>query len=192
MQERLLKAACRVLRRHGYAGLRTAEVSRIAGVSRGAQLHHFPTKERLVLATTEYIFNATTERALARAQAALASGDPIEDLIRDGSTFFFSDDFLVLLDLVLMGEKYRKIREHIFALARAHRLAVEEAWLQVLQKRAGLDAARAETTLWLTLSLIRGLAVRSLWQPDTELFKRLLDEWKGLVARSLTTQRRPP
>jgi AcrR family transcriptional regulator len=189
MQERLLKAACRALRRHGYAGLRTAEVSRIAGVSRGAQLHHFPTKERLVLATTEYIFKATTERARARAQAALASSDPIEDLIRDGREFFFSDDFLVLLDLVLMGEKYRKIRDHIFALARTHRLAVEGAWLQALQKQAGLDAARAETVLWLTLSLIRGLAIRSLWQADTALFQRLLDEWKGLISPSLPPRR---
>jgi AcrR family transcriptional regulator len=181
MRQRLLEAATVVLRRNGYAGLRTEEVSRVAGVSRGAQLHHFPTKESLVLATTEHIFKASTDRSLARVTAALASSDPIEEIIRDGMDFFFSDDFFVLLDLVLMGEKNRKIREHIYSVARTHRPAVEEAWLTVLQ-RSGMERQPAETVLWLTLSVVRGLAIRSLWQPDRKLFRRLLDEWKALIS----------
>src|SRR5882672_10955866 len=71
MRERLLEATARVLRERGFAGLRTEEVSEVAGVSRGAQLHHFPTKDSLVLATAEYIFKASTDRGLARATAAL-------------------------------------------------------------------------------------------------------------------------
>jgi AcrR family transcriptional regulator len=181
MRQRLLDAATVVLRRNGYAGLRTEEVSRVAGVSRGAQLHHFPTKENLVLATTEYIFKASTDRGLRRATAALASRDPIEEIIRDGMDFFFSDDFFVLLDLVLMGEKNGKIRDHIYSVARTHRPAVEEAWLTVLQK-SGMERQRAETVVWLTLSVVRGLAIRSLWQPDPKLFRRLLDEWKALIS----------
>jgi AcrR family transcriptional regulator len=184
MRQRLLEAASVVLRRNGYAGLRTEEVSRIAGVSRGAQLHHFPTKESLVLATTEYIFKASTDRGVARATAALASSDPLEEIVRDGMEFFFSDDFLVLLDLVLMGEKNRKIREHIYSVARTHRPAVEEAWVKVLQ-RSGLERAQAETVLWLTLSVVRGLAIRSLWQPDPKRFRGLLDEWKALMSERL-------
>jgi AcrR family transcriptional regulator len=189
MRQRLLEAATVVLRRNGYAGLRTEEVSRVAGVSRGAQLHHFPTKESLVLATTEHIFKASTDRGLGRATAALASSDPIEELIRDGMDFFFSDDFFVLLDLVLMGEKNRKIREHIYSVARTHRPAVEEAWLTVLQK-SGMERERAETVLWLTLSIVRGLAIRSLWQPDRKLFRRLLDEWKALVSERFSGRSR--
>jgi AcrR family transcriptional regulator len=181
MRKRLLEAATVVLRRNGYAGLRTEEVSRVAGVSRGAQLHHFPTKESLVLSTTEHIFKASTDRSLGRATGALASSDPVEEIIRDGMDFFFSDDFFVLLDLVLMGDKNRKIREHIYSVARTHRPAVEEAWLTVLQK-SGMERQRAETVLWLTLSVVRGLAIRSLWQPDPKLFRRLLDEWKALIS----------
>jgi AcrR family transcriptional regulator len=189
MRQRLLEAATVVLRRNGYAGLRTEEVSRVAGVSRGAQLHHFPTKESLVLATTEYIFKASTDRSLGRATAALASSDPIEEIIRDGMEFFFSDDFFVLLDLVLMGDKNRKIREHIYSVARTHRPAVEEAWLTVLQ-RSGMERERAETVVWLTLSVVRGLAIRSLWQPDPKRFRRLLDEWKALIAERFSERSR--
>ena len=74
------------------------------------------------------------------------------------SSFFFCDDFLVLLDLVL-----------------------EEAWVKVLQ-RSSLERAQAETVLWLTLSVVRGLASRSLWQPDPKRFRGLLDEWKALMS----------
>lgn len=184
---RLLKAATVVLRRNGYAGLRTEEVSRVAGVSRGAQLHHFPTKESLVLATTEHIFQASTARGLARAKAALTSDDPVEDLIRDGMDFFFSDDFLVLLDLVLMGEKNHSIREHIYAVARDHRPVVEAAWLKALMA-TGLRRDQGEQVMWLTLSLIRGFVIRSLWQPDHKLFRQLLDEWKDMLRQHISRQ----
>lgn len=184
MQLRLLKAATVVLRRNGYAGLRTEEISRVAGVSRGAQLHHFPTKDSLVLATTEYIFKASTERGLARARAALSSGDPLEEVIRDGMDFFFSDDFLVLLDLVLMGGKNQSIREHIYAVAREHRPSIEAAWLDVLVA-SGLGRGQAEKVLWLTLAIVRGLAIRSLWQPDQKLFRTLLDEWKDIISERI-------
>src|SRR6516164_9508216 len=50
---RILKAAANLIRRRGYARFRTAEVANEAGISRGAQLHHFPTKDSLVVATRE-------------------------------------------------------------------------------------------------------------------------------------------
>ena len=180
MRRRLLKAATTILRRHGYVGLRTEDVSRVAGVSRGAQLHHFPSKESLVLATTEQIFQSGTDRGIARANAALSSNDPLEDLIRDGSEFFFSDDFFVTLDLVLMRGKNQAIRDRIYEIARKHRPAVEAAWLNVLIK-SGFARDDAEKVLWLTLAIVRGMAIRSLWQADSRLFRGVLDEWKAIV-----------
>ena len=54
---RILDAAVEVLRKKGYAHFRTADVAKAAGVSRGAQLHHFKTKEKLVYATMEHVFH---------------------------------------------------------------------------------------------------------------------------------------
>src|SRR5271154_6998069 len=48
MRLRLLDAAVDCLYELGYSGTTTIEVAARAGVSRGAQLHHFPTKKRLV------------------------------------------------------------------------------------------------------------------------------------------------
>lgn len=189
MRQRLLEATAEVLRTRGYAGLRTEEVSEVAGVSRGAQLHHFPTKDSLVLATTEYIFKSRTERGLARAARAVDSSDPLEAAIQDGVDFFFSDDFFVLLDLVLSGGKNQNFRDRVYDLARAYRLPVEAAWLQVLV-RPGMARERAEKVLWLTLSIVRGLAIRSLWQPDKKVLRSLLNEWKEMVSSQQRRRKR--
>ncbi len=52
---RLIEAAVGALVELGYASTTTVEVVRRAGVSRGAMLHHFPTRADLLLATAEHI-----------------------------------------------------------------------------------------------------------------------------------------
>src|SRR3954469_18119150 len=53
---RLLDAALDVLTEQGYAATTTVEVAKRAGVSRGAQLHHFPTKAELLAAAVEHLY----------------------------------------------------------------------------------------------------------------------------------------
>jgi AcrR family transcriptional regulator len=55
MRLRLLDAAVDCLHDLGYSGTTTIEVAARAGVSRGAQLHHFPTKERLVTEAVRHV-----------------------------------------------------------------------------------------------------------------------------------------
>ena len=56
-REALLEAANACLVDVGYAGTTTRLVAERAGVSRGAQTHHFPTKTDLVAAAIEYLFD---------------------------------------------------------------------------------------------------------------------------------------
>ena len=90
-RKRILDAAVEILRRKGYAHFRTADVAKAAGVSRGAQLHHFATKEKLVYATMEHVFNnvkrpAGTGEASRRRRSA---GKAIADARGFSSTSFF-------------------------------------------------------------------------------------------------------
>ena len=185
-QLRVIEAAATVLRRRGYAGLRTDEVARVARVSRGAQQYHFPTKDSLVLATARHLLSDGLARGRARAQGARYDGDPIEALIQDCMDFFLGPDFSVMLDLVLAGSKDRVLRDRIYGYTRESRLGVEQAWLDVLCEQ-GLPPAKAEKLLWLTVSIVRGLAVRALWQRDEKLFRELLDEWKLILSGHLKT-----
>ncbi|HWW20442.1 MAG TPA: helix-turn-helix domain-containing protein, partial [Steroidobacteraceae bacterium] len=55
MRARLMQAAIDTLYRAGYSATTTIEVARRARVSRGAMLHHFPTRTHLLLATAHHI-----------------------------------------------------------------------------------------------------------------------------------------
>src|ERR1700741_2799422 len=142
MRQRVIEAAATVLRRRGYAGLRTDEVARVAKVSRGAQQHQFRSKDSLGVATAEYLLRTSLASALARVAAAREQGgDVVDALIEDAMEFFLGADFTVILDLVLSGGKHRALRDRIYGHARENRLAVEEAWLEVLCEQ-GLPRAK--------------------------------------------------
>ncbi len=61
MRARLLDATVECLAKLGYAGTTTTEIAKRARVSRGAQLHHYPRKEDLVIASVEHVFRLRLE-----------------------------------------------------------------------------------------------------------------------------------
>lgn len=73
-QTALLDAAVECLIEHGFQGFSTTVVADRAGVSRGAQLHHYPTRAALVAATIDHVFGLLTADYQS-AFAALAEED---------------------------------------------------------------------------------------------------------------------
>jgi len=55
-RRRLLDAAIVCLIERGYANTTTSEIAERAGLSRGAQLYHFPKKEELLTSAVEHLF----------------------------------------------------------------------------------------------------------------------------------------
>src|SRR5271169_1029846 len=55
-RRRLLDAAIGCLIERGYANTTTSEIAERAGLSRGAQLYHFPKKEELLTSAVEHLF----------------------------------------------------------------------------------------------------------------------------------------
>src|SRR4030088_1470411 len=129
---RILKAAANLIRRRGYARFRTAEVSAEAGLARGAQLHHFPTKDSLVVATLEYVFEQAQVQSRRRAAAVNRPRDLIEAVIEDAREVFFSEHFMVAIDIVLSTSTDQAVRQQILALSRKARRPVETAWTGAL------------------------------------------------------------
>lgn len=56
-RDRILDAAIDCFIQLGYGNVTTAKVADFAGVSRGAMLHHFPSKNELIQAAVEYLHN---------------------------------------------------------------------------------------------------------------------------------------
>lgn len=165
MRRRILEAAAEVMGAHGYAGFRTAEVSRVAGVSRGAQLHHFPTKDQLVVATLRHVYGQALERSRVRAGAIDPKSDIIDQLIDDARDFFFSRHFLVSIDIVVSAATDPGVRDEVLEIARTARLPVEKAWSKALAEN-GIPTAIIPGLLSIVLGVVRGQALRRLWDDD--------------------------
>jgi len=78
MRRRLLDATIDCLVRYGYAGTTTTRVTELAGVTRGAQVHHFPTRADLVAAAVRHLAIKRTELAFEKIAAVRASADPLD------------------------------------------------------------------------------------------------------------------
>ncbi len=60
-RDRILDAAINCFIELGYTNVTTAKVAQAAGVSRGAMLHHFPSKTELIQAAVEYLHDKLLE-----------------------------------------------------------------------------------------------------------------------------------
>jgi hypothetical protein len=57
---------------------------------------------------------------------------------------------------------------------------------------SGMSERTADDVLWLTLGLVRGLAIRMLWQDEPERFDRLLELWRRIVEGYVKESSRAP
>lgn len=183
-RRRILDASVDLLAAKGYAGFRTADVADLAGVSRGAQTHHFPSKDELIVAVVEHVFQKAGEQGRKRAGRVKSVDEAIQALIADSQEFFFSELFLIAMDLAIQGRMQNGVDNPLGKISAASRLPVEASWLAALIE-AGVPSAVADDLLWLTLSIVRGLAVRRLWQQDAPRFKRLFTLWRQMVSQHL-------
>ena len=184
---RILKAAANLIRRRGYARFRTAEVANEAGISRGAQLHHFPTKDSLVVATLEYVFEQAQILSRRRAAAVNRPRDLIEAVIADAREFFFSEHFMVAIYIVLSTSTDQAVRRQILDISRKARRPVETAWTEALAA-SGVSASIAADIVALTLGVVRGMALRTLWDNDPKWFDQLFALWRRMIKVFLEQQ----
>ena len=140
-----------------------------AGVSKGAQTHHFPSKDMLVLQALEEVYRRTQQRALERIEAGRQDPERLlEQLVADSREFFLGDDFLLSLDLMMVGAD-SELGVAVKKLARQYRLSVEHAWLQAFVE-AGCDKEAAEDVVLLTYSIARGMSIRKLMSGESSVF----------------------
>jgi AcrR family transcriptional regulator len=74
MRERLLKATLACLARDGYAATTVSSIVKQAGVSRGAHVHHYPSKDALILDAADYLMRRAY-RILGQLMLSIADED---------------------------------------------------------------------------------------------------------------------
>ena len=178
-REKILSATIDCLATLGYHQTTTVLVTERAGVSRGAMLHHFPSKAELMLAAMEYI----------RCQMGLSHQDGLSHIHDDRQRFAALVDILwgqyrqpigvARIELILASRSDPvcgpRFAELIATLDRRHTAAV---W--PLAKRLGFtDRAQVDAIVQLYAAAVRGLAIDALqpqMRPGVEAAEALLRE----------------
>ncbi|MBU9312571.1 TetR/AcrR family transcriptional regulator [Burkholderia multivorans] len=179
-RSRILDAAVSELTNKGYAGFRVDQVAATAKVSRGAQTHHFPTKEALVLAALQRLYQASTEASMKLIEGLESGDDVLDALMRDSASFYLGPNFIIAVSLLHLGDHEPELRQKVRAISRKYRLPVEKAWLQALL-RSGLAEEPAKTVLNITQSIYRGMVMRKFLRNDPEYTRFTTEQWSRIA-----------
>ncbi len=183
MKQRLLDATVESLVESGWSGTSTTEVSRRAGVSRGAQLHHFPTKDALVTAAVEHLSEvrgAELQQAVTRLPDGRRRTRAVLEVLAD---HFTSPVFTAALEVWVAARTDAQLRDAVGPLEQRigreiHRLTVE--LLGVDESRAGV-----RELVQATLDLTRGLGLANTLSDDRRRRARILDQWARVLDAAL-------
>jgi AcrR family transcriptional regulator len=183
MRQRLLDAAVGCLVERGFAGTSTTLVSQRAGVSRGAQLHHFPTKNDLVLAAVEHLSRVRGDELRLAAERLPTGRRRTRAVLGMLADHFTSPVFTAALELWVAARTDPALHEAVAPLEQrigrdVHRYTVE--LLGVDESRPGM-----RELVQATLDLVRGLGLANTLTDDAARRERILDEWAKLLDESL-------
>jgi len=178
----LLDAAVESLIEVGFARTTTLEVQRRADVSRGALLHHFPSKTELLVAAIDHlaVMRARELKALAAQLPEERAGRARTDAVLELLWQCFSGTFFqVTMELRTAARTDAELRPVLVTAERQLRDRI------VAQARTlfGKDVAEhpgLERALDLTLQLMIGTAMTGVLHKDSTQLRNLMDDWKLL------------
>ncbi|MGH3622271.1 MAG: TetR/AcrR family transcriptional regulator [Sciscionella sp.] len=177
----LLDATIACLVDLGYARTSVHEICKRAGVSRGAQQHHFATKAELMAQAIEHLTTKLRTTLL----------ETLDELPHGAERTMLGIDLLwkafsgtlstAVLELWVAARTDHELRAAMRPVDRA----LGRSTLELYREAAGPDipAERVETLFWLTVNLTRGLALDAEIGGDQTRRAQLLEEWKRIVVQ---------
>ncbi|MEX0695714.1 MAG: TetR/AcrR family transcriptional regulator [Rhodospirillales bacterium] len=180
-RQRLVTATLDCLIDDGYVNTTMHKIAERAGLSRGAQTHHFPAKVDLIVAATEHLFNEFAENIDELARARRDGGSTLEAFIDQIWERFFSGRFMYAsLELIVASRSDQDLHDRLVPLIKNLHTSLDKTWLTFFK---GNDAAigRSDVLLNLTLCLFRGMVVQSVLRTDPQYYADLLSTWKRII-----------
>ncbi len=185
MRARLRRATLLTLMEQGFRHAGTPEICRQAGVSRGAMLHHYPTRNALLLDAAIDLWKEVPER-LRGLVDNLKDGEFDVDAFVDGAweNMFADDVVLPSLELTLAARNDEELAEPVAKGLRD----LFNSYYEILHETfaaQGWDESAIRDSINLVLCALRGLKVQSLVyhspQFETEMMASLKNAFKHAI-----------
>lgn len=153
-RSKLLEATVDCLHQSGYAATSTPMVSRLAGVTRGGLLHHYPSKIALIIATGEY--------CLAKIHSEpVFGGEPTpstEEVMAKQMTRYG----IALTEIIVGSRSDKDLAAEFSELSKAI-LAFYRRGAEKYAEELGVEDTRTlEAMIWLHMAAFRGMALMKM------------------------------
>lgn len=185
MRRRLLDATLESLAVDGYAGLSLNSIVKLAGVSRGAQTHHFPSKQALILEAADSLMR----RAYRTFGKLLLSMTHEEDrhaalLEAMWKGLFDTPLFRAYLELAVASQRDPELADALRKLLRRARDWFEPAVDHYFETDAK-SSLQASAVILQQILLLMSLVVHAHLLPGAGLLKEQFRTWLELSAAHL-------
>jgi AcrR family transcriptional regulator len=186
-QGRILEATLECLAELGYAGTTTIVVAERAGVSRGAQLHHFPTRAALISAAVQFLFAQLTDR-YERAFTRVAPGTERVGAAVDLLWEIFQDARLTaVLELHVASRTDEELHRELVPITERHHEKVLRLARGYFPDTA-VDGDTFAALLDVVLDALQGLAVRRLVTSDPKTLRTSVELVKTIARRAISEE----
>ncbi len=160
----------------------TVEVAERAGVSRGALLHHFPSKEALLKEALAQLLNHEIDEIRALTAAIDAGELDIDGFLARLWQKFSGPLFMITLEFVTAARTDPAIKGALQPVATAFNNSLDEIWERFFHPAgSGDDPAGRRRALTATLCFLRGLGTQSVWRDDPAFFADILAYWRRVI-----------
>jgi AcrR family transcriptional regulator len=185
----LLDAALDTLVERGYAATTTTEVARRAGVSRGAQLHHFPSKAELLTAAVGHLL----DRRVAEYRKAFAQTAPGADYLDAAIDLLWSmyqgPSFVAWVELWVAARTDATLRAAVVSMEGAFLAETQAIFAEMLAGEADPESDFAQVGRGFAFALMDGIALSSLVPHPAFLPPQtLIDALKAVAHLTARTQ----
>jgi AcrR family transcriptional regulator len=165
MRARLLDATVECLDEYGYAGTTVTRIAERAGVTRGAQVHHYRTKADLVIAAVSYLAGQSAEVGASMIEQAVRADDAVGALLDLLWEMHQGPTFTAAVELWVAARTDPELREHVAGveplLMSSLRDAADSGGLGNVASIAGVDPALRDA-VFTAMDAMRGLLI-SAW-----------------------------
>ncbi len=191
-RRKILEATLDSIYEDGFQKASTTEIVRRAGVSRGALLHHYPSKEALIAAAVEFLLDAEIadirKVAVAYAEKQLTIDDFIDDMWRR----FSGRLFMITIDFLASARTDEKLRQAVIPVSLQFHRSLNEIWSNFFVNRTTAPQ-KVQVLLNTTLCLMRGMGVQTIVRKDPQYFMEMQEGWKEILRVLLSEEslRRP-
>lgn len=178
----LLQATIQSLMEVGYANTSTAGIAKRAGVSRGAQTHHYPGKLDLIVAATEEMFGnfaSGLEHLAEQLRTGQLSYDAFFDAIYDG--VLNGDWFYSSLEIIVAARGDDDLRRQLSPLILDLHERFESIWSRSFVA-VDPSVVTSRVALNLVMNVFRGMAVQAVLRRDDSYFTEMLGALKAIIA----------